>query len=217
MKKALTALVAILVIGVSSVGINFPENYKRAARATGEVFYCLYGKDILGRDYKHSPRASCVFFEKSRCFTNAHLFLGKPIGEIVVRIYHQDQKLQFKAGIDYWDGLLDLVVLKIEGEIPFEPITLADYCEVGEDIMFGGYGSFPFPKLRFGKLNYDPKYGIYVKDIYYGDSGSGIFNMNGELLGIIYALWEWNEGQKKPSTMRGYAIPVEVIKEFLKS
>jgi len=183
------------------------------SRATGKVIYVINDVDIFGLQYGQSPYASCVFFEKNRCLTNAHVFLSKPVGEIIIQIQQQNKAKHYKAVIDYWDGKTDLVILKTKKKVSIEPVKLARNCTVGEDTMYGGYGNFPSPKIRFGKLNYDSQYGFYVNDMYYGDSGAGIFNMKGELLGIFYSIFTLKAGNEE--TFRGYAVPLEALRQFL--
>ena len=212
MKRLATILFCICLIPFL-MGVNFPEPYKMVSRATGKVIYAINDVDILGLQYGRSPYASCVFFEKNRCLTNAHLFMEKPKGEITIQIWHQNKVKHYKAVIDYWDGKVDLVILKTKKEVPIKPVKLARNCIVGEDVMYGGHGNFPFPKVRFGKLNYHPQRGFYANDIFYGDSGSGIFNMEGELLGIFFGIYTLKAGSQE--SFRGYAIPLEIIRQFL--
>ncbi len=214
MKRAIVVALCLLFIPLL-MGINFPESYKMVSRATGKVIYIIEDTDILGIQYGRIASASCVFFEKNRCLTNLHLLREKPKGQIVIELQQGKSITFYKAEIDYWDGTtaLDLVVLKTKKNVPIEPVKLARSCTVGEDIMYGGYGSFPFPKIRFGKLNYDPQNGFYADDIFYGDSGSGLFNMRGELMGVFYRIYTLKSSSEE--TFRGYAIPLETLRQFL--
>jgi S1-C subfamily serine protease len=59
-------------------------------------------------------------------------------------------------------------------------------------------------------------YGIMVHPVFNGDSGGGVYNTKGELLGIINTVLSLREYNVMHSILIGYAIPLEIIKEFLK-
>ena len=170
--------------------------------------------DTLGEECEGTAYGSCVLIEhngEKKFLSCYHIPGNKPIGQIRVFISNGDRTIATKVEVEKYDSVNDLLLLRPKKKIPFEGAKIAEAFTDGEKVYFGGYSAFPLPKIRVAYAVEKYNHGIYLDPIYFGDSGGGCFNADGELLGIIYKTYSIND----TPTLVGYATPLKVIREFL--
>jgi len=185
-------------------------------RNTAIVFYSWEYTDILGETHEESTRGNGVFVSYTEVLTCAHLFYGKPPGEIYVHYFpKKGLRMVTKAVVTKFVVRWDIALLEIELPITWEPLKLAEEAPAwGDTIYFSGKSSMDCPPIR--KWYYSVNHrGIMVYPIYYGDSGGGVFNEKREIIGIIYQIILVNKGGNRFPTFIGYGIPLRILKEFL--
>ena len=197
-------------IGLGDFDIDIEQ---LVSQSLGRIFYFYNIGDICGDNEERIVQGSAVAIDKNHALSNYHVLGGKTIGEIKIYFSNKEETHAFGAEVEKYDKIKDLVLLRLDKEIPWQVASLGEEIRFGEKIYFGGYsGGFPLPTIRvtfMSSLNYE--YGIYLDPLYYGNSGGGVFDSQGRLIGIIYLMFSINS----TPTFRGYAIPVDKIKEFL--
>lgn len=155
----------------------------------------------------------------------AHVFrysIGKP----KITIFYEDNKIQqYDAELIYKDYKADIAYLKISHlthKLKTAKLanlsTYYDNMKPGQKVYAIGCSLGTKPTLKSGKLNWKDHVGFDRKlistnaPIIYGDSGGGIFNERGELIGIIVQL---RLAAGHPYEHMNFAIPLPIISEVL--
>lgn len=175
------------------------------------IFYIWEYVDIYGEKVESSTWGSGVLFNRQYVITCYHLGEERPLGKFKVALVFEGRLWFECATVERFNATEDLLLLKLENPVEWKTVRLASKITYGEEIYFGGYTPFPVPRVRMQRLA-THKLGIYLHPIFYGDSGGGVFNANGELIGIIYLIYK-TDGT---FTLVGYAIPLEKLRAFLK-
>ena len=115
---------------------------------------------------------------------------------------------------------LDLALVRVDDPVPQHPnVVLADELpNIGEDVLIMGHPdgmAFTFQKgmvsaYRDGIPGKDGLFMQLQAPIYNGDSGGGVFNERGELVGIVSSF----EGTAIPTM--GFAVSLSTIRSFIR-
>jgi len=192
---------------------NAPPVYNHIDRNVVRVFYPYALEDIYGERHNGLAMCSGVIVSRNLILTVAHIATQKPMGEFYVHIRKGRQVHKVQAVIERHDTRKDLLLLRLEKPIDWTPVHLADLYEVGEHIIFCGCNVGRLTKFRHYRISIN-NYGILLHPVYYGDSGGGVFNTRGELVGIIQRLVLVERGAHTMSSLVGYAMPVDKIRKF---
>lgn len=212
-------LVASLTLGVvpQDHAESIQDIYAQAMASTVLIQHTHVAKNIYGQDERARVAGSGVLIRPNQILTCYHIFVSLPAGKVEVFLYHDgDVEKRTEIIMVKFDSTEDLALLQVSPPFSVRPRPLADnLCQLGDDVFFTGFSSLSLPVLRF--IKYMPNYsmGIMVYPMYFGDSGGGVFDNRGRLIGIIRLVL----AVKKPieqSTLIGYAIPLPRILEFLK-
>jgi len=202
---------APVLLQETSGSTNLNENtLAHIRRNLIRIFYVWHYIDIYGKEIEGSSWGSGVLFNKQYVITCYHLGKERPLG--IFKAYLLDEgRVRFEnATIEKFNEAEDLLLLKLENPVKWKTVRLADEVIYGEQIYFGGYTPLPVPRIRIHRLSTYKK-GIYLHPVFFGDSGGGVFNSRGELIGIIYLTYKING----TFTLIGYAVLLEKIKAFL--
>jgi len=218
MKKAFAF---VLLFSLFAVSLNLPASISNginnAAKAIVMITYEMKQVDTFGETYSDINRTGGVIISQNKVLTVAHLFDGIPANGVITITFSDNRTKITDVKVVKFDRKLDLVLLSIpaipEGTQPIE--FAAQLPELGDDIFIIGFPSISLPVLRFAKYVDSPK-GIFIFPAYYGDSGGGIFNSKGQLIGIMQSVMIVTTAETKQITYFGYGTPIDKIKEFLK-
>ncbi len=136
-----------------------------------------------------------------------------------INVSFPDSQLQYQADAWYWSDEADLAVILIEGEgLPV--VTLADSYSLaqGENVtVIGNPLSLTRASSRGQVKRTGSAEGVATSvveiaaPIHPGHSGSPVFNQEGEVVAVIFAL----VSGEKQSERRGLAVTVAVLEQFL--
>jgi hypothetical protein len=182
-----------------------------------QVIYTYSIKTVYGTECEGNMKGSGVLLGHDKILTCYHLLDANPPGVIKIT-YFGDGKPEVRTGdqvdILLFDEKKDLLYLQVKPAFDNGLTWLSvELPEAGDDIVIMGYPGIRLNPVRFYKFSIN-QYGIMVFPVYNGDSGGGVFNMKGELIGILKAILFLKEPYQQV-TFVGYAIPLNLIKEFL--
>jgi len=183
---------------------------------TVRIIYSQDYKNIFGEDEQSAQGGSGILIGNDLVITCYHVLVGMPVSTI--KIMKQDGKAiesRTDCKILKFDKEHDLLLIKVNPPFRGDPIKVAAYePNTGEDIIFAGHNALQLPRMRFAKMLVSPK-GIMLFPVYFGDSGGGVFNYNGELIGIVSVITQVQESHALHNTFIGYAIPLDILRGFL--
>lgn len=201
----------ILCLNFFADDVIISPEIKKAVRGTVIIFYLYNYQNAFGEKIRGTSRVSGIYVGKNRILSVYHVGDTEPTGgTFMAQMPDVGKTRKERLTVKKYDVKSGLALFEFGGlPPPIKPIEVAKDLVIGEDIMITGFSGMSNP--RFGKLAHSKGNGILFHPAYYGDSGGGIFNMKGELLGIINSAWD--SGMSKTV---GHAIPLETIKKFLK-
>lgn len=152
--------------------------------------------------------------------TNHHVVAGQPKIQVTM---HDGQV--FPAEVIGEDLILDIAVLKIEGEGPFQPIKFGDSDQVRRGQITFAFGN-PFglgETVTQGIISAverslsDTQRDLIQTDaaINPGNSGGPLVNLQGEIIGINAAIYRPDDRVKSGFQGVGFSIPSNDVKEAL--
>lgn len=186
---------------------------------TAKIVYTATYKTITGDDVVDQGAGTGILIAPNRVLTCYHLVVNYQPGTFAVFI--TDGKSVFsrkneEVKIIKSDKLKDLLLLEVTPPFNETGVSVAAKSpRLGEPIFFTGYTLLPVSTMRFSQYNENNR-GIMLYPVYRGDSGGGVFNTKGELVGIINCVLLLKEGGVQFPTFIGYAMPLDVIQGFLK-
>ena len=185
------------------------------------IVYSWEFRDVFGDSYVWSTQVGGVIIAPDKILSVFHAALERPLGTFRAHIILPNGKARWDTlTLIKHDRLKDLILLQMEKPISWQPIKLGEGIEWGDDMLIAGFSMIPYPKIRLGRFTtkYFPKKDrtdIFVEPSFFGDSGGGIFNMNGELVGIVSHSFSFTHKNMRQDPLCSYGIPLNKIKEFL--
>lgn len=194
---------------------------RRSPFADDPFFEQFFGQQMPNRSEKQSSLGSGVIVGKNGIVvTNNHVIADADD----IKVALADGR-EFESTIILKDDRLDLAVLKIKSDGPFETIPLgdSDAVEVGDLVLAIGNPFGVGQTVTSGIVSalarnqvVSGDFGFFIQTdaaINPGNSGGGLIDMNGQLIGINTAIFSRGGG----SNGVGFAIPANLVKVFLAS
>lgn len=227
MKKLLVSMAVTLlfIMPLSTNGTTVPQKVlDRVDRNVVRIIYSWVFHDIYGDSYTWSTQVGGVIIAPDKVLSVFHGALERPRGTYKALIWtgKKEEREWVTLTLIKHDRLKDLVLLQMDEPVLWQPIRLAHDIKWGEDILIAGFSMIPYPKIRFGRLvtRYFPKKDrtdILAMPSYFGDSGGGVFNDNGELVGIMSHSFSFFYKSSRQDPLASYAVALSEIREFLKA
>ncbi len=193
----------------------------RSPFADDPFFEQFFGQRMPNRSEKQSSLGSGVIVGPNGIVvTNNHVIEGADD----IKVALADGR-EFESKVILKDERLDLAVLKIQSEGPFEtvPIGDSDAVEVGDLVLAIGNPFGVGQTVTSGIVSALARnqvssgdFGFFIQTdaaINPGNSGGGLINMDGQLIGINTAIFSRGGG----SNGVGFAIPANLVKVFVAS
>lgn len=194
---------------------------RRSIFSSDPFFEEFFGQRMPNRTEKQSSLGSGVIVGRNGVVvTNNHVIEGADD----IKVALADGR-EFPCKVVLKDDRLDLAVMKIEADGPFDviPIGDSDAVEVGDLVLAMGnpFGvgqtvtSGIVSALARNQIS-NGDFGFFIQTdaaINPGNSGGGLINMKGELIGINTAIFSRGGG----SNGVGFAIPANLVKVFVAS
>ena len=173
--------------------------------------------------YSTSMGSGVIISQDGYIVTNEHVIDGANQKDAVkVKLYDGSEYI---AQIIGYDTRTDLAVLKIDAEkLPFVSIADSSQLSMGEDVIAIGNPLGLGISCSNGIISALEKE-IYINNVYLtvlqtnaavneGNSGGGLFDLNGNLVGIVNAKKSSNTSSTTVEGM-GYAIPSNTVKKII--
>ena len=213
----LTACILPNLTNTNSLAQTRDDMYAHSIMATVKIIYTVRSTDIYGDTMEESNIGSGVLICPNQVITCYHLFADCIPGKIKIYIMLIGKTLmRDDVTIRKYSKKDDLALLIINPPVEdISPIPIAALTpQLGTDVRFVGHTILPVTRLRFSKFSESLK-GIMISPVFFGDSGGGVFNTKGELIGIIYTTYRIDFNNDHQYTLIGYALPIDRITEFL--
>ncbi|MDK1489296.1 DegQ family serine endoprotease [Sinorhizobium sp. 7-81] len=194
---------------------------RRSVFAGDPFFEEFFGQRMPNRTEKQSSLGSGVIVGRNGVVvTNNHVIEGADD----IKVALADGR-EFPCKIMLKDDRLDLAVLKIQSDGPFDiiPIGDSDAVEVGDLVLAMGNPFGVGQTVTSGIVSALARnqitsgdFGFFIQTdaaINPGNSGGGLIDMNGQLIGINTAIFSRGGG----SNGVGFAIPANLVKVFVAS
>ncbi|WOS64071.1 DegQ family serine endoprotease [Sinorhizobium fredii] len=194
---------------------------RRSVFAGDPFFEEFFGQRMPNRTEKQSSLGSGVVVRRDGIVvTNNHVIEGADD----IKVALADGR-EYPCKIVLKDDRLDLAVMKIEADGPFDiiPIGDSDAVEVGDLVLAMGNPFGVGQTVTSGIVSALARnqvssgdFGFFIQTdaaINPGNSGGGLINMKGELIGINTAIFSRGGG----SNGVGFAIPANLVKVFVAS
>lgn len=160
---------------------------------------------------------SGVLLDNGMVLSCYNLLSGYEAGEIVIQRFN-GATVEVRQGTQVilvaWDKKSDLLLLQVMPPFHGSGVKVAaQKPKFGERIMLTGHPQLSLTKLRLYQY-LEGSLGIMITPVFFGDSGGGVFNSNGELIGNIKMILSI-QSPLPQNTLYGYATPLDAIREFL--
>ncbi|WP_082546757.1 DegQ family serine endoprotease [Rhizobium sp. Root483D2] len=193
----------------------------RSPFADDPFFEQFFGQRMPNRSEKQSSLGSGVIVGKNGIVvTNYHVITDADN----IKIALADGR-EFETSVMLKDERLDLAVLKVKSDGPFETVPLgdSDAVEVGDLVLAIGNPFGVGQTVTSGIVSalarnqvLSGDFGFFIQTdaaINPGNSGGGLIDMDGQLIGINTAIFSRGGG----SNGVGFAIPANLVKVFVAS
>ena len=194
---------------------NTVVEIKCAVKTTNSGDYFFFGQ---GSSSSTSAGSGVIFSKDGYIVTNEHVIDGLiDESSIEVKIYTGET---YGARLIGYDTRTDLAVLKIEADgLPYASFVDSDKLMLGQDVIAIGNPLGLGISVSDGIVSALEKE-IYINNVYMnviqtnaavneGNSGGGLFDINGDLIGIVNA----KKSSSYTTTVEGmgYAIPANTV------
>jgi Do/DeqQ family serine protease len=203
----LTAAVVPSVISIDTMGVRT------------ERMMDGWGRSRIRRYPTQGQGSGVIVTKEGHAITNHHVIAGQQ--QIQVTLHNGKT---YPATLIGEDSLLDIAVLKIEGDQPFEPLKLGDSSQVRVGQLVFAIGN-PFglgETVTKGIISAkerslsDNQRDLFQTDaaINPGNSGGPLVNLRGEIIGINVAIY--SQDRENPGFQGvGFSIPSNEVREAL--
>jgi Do/DeqQ family serine protease len=194
---------------------------RRSPFADDPFFEQFFGQRMPNRSEKQSSLGSGVIVgQDGIVVTNNHVIADADD----IKVALADGR-EFESTVILKDDRLDLAVLKIKSDGPFDivPFGDSDAVEVGDLVLAIGNPFGVGQTVTSGIVSalarnqiVSGDFGFFIQtdaSINPGNSGGGLIDMNGQLIGINTAIFSRGGG----SNGVGFAIPANLVKVFVAS
>jgi hypothetical protein len=183
---------------VASWSLTAEQVYQKVSKSV----FILYSLDAQTQTVK--ARGSAVAVSKDVVVTNCHVALSGDY--LLIKLHHEDDKSQV-ARLFYKNEKQDLCFLEIQGA-SFTPVKIraSSKVQIGEEVFAIGNPKGTERTISQGIVSnkHEVEGGVWLQTdarIYFGSSGGGLFDANGNLVGIT----------TKMGGNFGFALPTEWI------
>ncbi|MFW5779856.1 MAG: S1 family peptidase [Bacillota bacterium] len=212
-----------------------PDNYTSTGLYVNQLARTSVVEIICGNQSPSVRATGVIFNDEGYALTNAHVVtyssthqsgdIGSPSETIVYHEYDMVKAILHGSSEEYemeiisYDTSLDLAIVKFN-QTPqnIEPVTLTltDYTNIGEEaVVIGnalGLGISITTGVVMSNYNYQGVRMLQTDTLAWeGNSGSGVFNINAEVLGIMS--FEFTDSSEKVGV--SYSIATEEIIEYI--
>ena len=179
-----------------------------------------FGRRLVRSVPTQDQGSGVIVSEEGHVLTNQHVVRNQQ----EIRVTLHDGRM-FPATLIGEDPLLDIAVLRIEGDGPFQPLKFGDSSEVRRGQIVFAFGN-PFglgETVTQGIISAversisDTQRDLFQTDaaINPGNSGGPLVNLRGELIGINSAIFRPDERVRSGFQGVGFSIPSNDVKEAL--
>jgi S1-C subfamily serine protease len=202
------------IIFAQDQGSDVEDVYYGALVNTVKIYYFSPYRTIYGTEGVDIITGSGVMLNGNEILSCFHVLDQFPAGKISV-VQFTENKQNKREGdqvqIIAHDARRDLLLLRIDPPFQTEGIQVAAGSPaLGSEVIITGHTELPVTRLRLYRYLESAK-GIMVTPVYVGDSGGGVFNAQGRLIGIVQICLML---ERQP-TLYGFAIPLQTLQEFL--
>lgn len=171
-----------------------------------------YRQAVVVVQTKNSKGSGVNIAEDGLIITNYHV-VGEE-REVIVKFPDHNS---FKAEVIAWDRLLDVALLRLEQTgLPVLKLATGPLAEentpvyvIGNPLYFDNIiNQGAVAGLQPGRV---PATLMIDAPVYKGNSGSPVINPEGEVIGIIFATTQFDQGEERKKV--GLAVPVQLIQE----
>lgn len=204
----LTQAVVPAVVSIDTAGIKEEE------------LTDLWGRSLTRRRMTQGQGSGVVVSQEGHVITNAHVISG----QTQIQVTMSDGK-SYAAQLIGQDEMLDIAVIKIKANVPFQPLKLGDSSQVKVgQIVFAvgnpfGLGETVTQGIISAKERSitDQQRDLFQTDaaINPGNSGGPLVNLQGEVIGINVAIF--SPDKENPGFQGvGFSIPSNDVREALR-
>ena len=204
------------------------EVVTKVQSSTSGYYYFNYGG--TESSYSESKGSGVIISADGYIVTNEHVIDGAAGDDAVaVTLYNGNE---YQATIVGYDTRTDLAVLKIdETDLPYSSFADSDQLKMGEDVIAIGNPLGAGITCSNGIISALGKE-IYINNVYMeviqtnaavnaGNSGGGLFDINGNIVGIVNAKKSSTSTSETSVEGLGYAIPsntvVKIVQELIEN
>lgn len=212
-----------------------PDNYSSTGLYVNQLARTSVVEMICGNQSPSVRATGVVLNEEGYVLTNAHVVtystthqsgdLGSPSETIVYHEYDMVKTILYGSSQEYnmeiisYDTSLDLALVRFEN-IPenIQPVvfTLSDYINIGQEAVVIGNALGLGISITTGVVMSNYKYqGVRMIQTdtlaWEGNSGSGVFNVNAEIMGVMS--FEFTDSSEKVGV--SYSISSEEIIDYI--
>ena len=210
---------------------NFTEAIKKAYNTVVEInaqveqqgFSANYFFFESTPSYTTVSGSGVIISEDGYIVTNEHVVAGADEGTVDIKLYNGES---YKAEIIGYDTRTDLALLKIdENNLPYSSFADSSQLIMGEDVIAIGNPLGLGVSCSNGIVSALEKE-IYINNVYInviqtnaavneGNSGGGLFDLNGNIIGIVNAKKSSSASSAASVEGMGYAIPSNTVKRII--
>jgi len=195
-----------LKLPVSAMG--FTKKQMKAIRCVGKI------ENFLGEDRRIS--GSGTLLESDYVLSCYHV-IRNGIGQLTISFQDGDNIIRRGLTVISFNAEDDLGLYKLDKPMPkrWGCAKIAKRLTAGDRLMYAGFNASALARLRFDLAEEYEEYGTMLHPVYYGDSGGGVFKLNGRLVGVIHILIIDARFGYRTNSYVGYAVSLEKIRKFL--
>lgn len=191
------------------------EIFLNALLNTVRVQYFSQYKTLTGDTETQTIRASGVIIGPDLVLTCYHVFNAGYPGSISVTVYFSvgEPEIRNRVQVVRLSKKDDMCLLRVDPAFKTIPLSIANAePRFGDEIFFVGHTTIDLAKIRVWHFFYAIN-GVMLFPVAPGDSGGGVFNFNGELIGMIKS----GLSLDGTYTLIGYAAMLETLQGFVQN